>query len=119
MKKSAWLTVAMKFQRGLIPEKRLGVAGRADGYVKAYAQLYDEIVRGYEDGTREIYVAGGDGPASLRRKMSRMPWMRHTGKQWTALWRWSGRTSTPASSLARKRKRLQRSAEGKQRRQIS
>lgn len=43
-------------------------AGRADGYVKAYAELYDEIVQGYEDGTREIYVAGEDGPRKLTKE---------------------------------------------------
>lgn len=43
----------------------LSTAGKADGYVKAYAELYDEIVQGYEDGTREIYVAGEDGPRKL------------------------------------------------------
>lgn len=36
--------------------------------MKAYAELYDEIVRGYEDGTREIYVAGGDGPRRLTKE---------------------------------------------------
>ena len=46
-------------------ESVLNAAGRADGYVKAYAELYDEIVRGYESGTREIYVAGEDGPRKL------------------------------------------------------
>ncbi|MDE7333619.1 MAG: hypothetical protein K2O16_15640 [Lachnospiraceae bacterium] len=44
------------------------VAGRADGYVKAYAELYDEIVQGYEDGTREIYAAGEDGPHKLTKE---------------------------------------------------
>ena len=43
----------------------LSAAGKADGYVRAYAELYDEIVQGYEDGTREIYVAGEDGPRKL------------------------------------------------------
>lgn len=46
-------------------ESALSAAGKADGYVKAYAELYDEIVQGYEDGTREIYVAGEDGPRKL------------------------------------------------------
>ena len=34
-------------------------------YVKAYAELYDEIVKGYENGTREIYVAAENGPRKL------------------------------------------------------
>lgn len=46
----------------------LSTAGKADGYVKAYAELYDEIVQGYEDGTREIYVAGEDGPRKLTKE---------------------------------------------------
>lgn len=46
-------------------ESVLSAAGKADGYVKAYAELYDEIVQGYEDGTREIYVAGEDGSRKL------------------------------------------------------
>ena len=46
-------------------ERVLSAAGKADGYVKAYAELYDEIVQGYEDGTREIYVEGENGPHKL------------------------------------------------------
>ena len=46
-------------------ESVLSAAGKADGYVKAYAELYDEIVQGYEDGTREVYVAGENGPRKL------------------------------------------------------
>lgn len=49
-------------------ESTLSTAGRADGYVRAYAELYDEIVQGYEDGTREIYVAGEDGPHKLTKE---------------------------------------------------
>ncbi|MDE6365759.1 MAG: hypothetical protein K2L86_16120 [Lachnospiraceae bacterium] len=37
-------------------KKELSVADRANGYIGAYASLYDEIVQGYENGTREIYV---------------------------------------------------------------
>ncbi len=36
--------------------KALSVTDRANGYISAYASMYDEIVRGYENGTREIYV---------------------------------------------------------------
>ncbi|MBD5521367.1 MAG: hypothetical protein HDR03_09145 [Lachnospiraceae bacterium] len=46
----------------------LSTADKADGYVKAYAQLYDEIMQGYEDGTREIYVEGEGGPRKLTRE---------------------------------------------------
>lgn len=52
-------------KRARAGESVSSVAGRADGYVKAYAELYDEIVQGYEDGTREIYVAGENGPRKL------------------------------------------------------
>ena len=38
---------------------------RDSNYVKAYAELYDEIVKGYENGTREIYVADENGPRKL------------------------------------------------------
>lgn len=48
----------------------LSAAGKADGYVEAYAELYDEIVQGYEDGTREIYVADGPEPVSSRKTRS-------------------------------------------------
>ena len=36
--------------------KTLSVTDRANGYISAYASMYDEIVRGYENGTREIYM---------------------------------------------------------------
>ena len=52
-------------KRAGVGESVLSAAGKADGYVKAFAELYDEIVQGYEDGTREIYVAGEDGPHKL------------------------------------------------------
>ena len=38
---------------------------RANGYVAAYAELYDEIVQGYESGTREIYVTDENGTHKL------------------------------------------------------
>lgn len=46
----------------------LSTADKADDYVKVYAQLYDEIMQGYEDGTREIYVEGENGPRKLTRE---------------------------------------------------
>lgn len=46
----------------------LSVADKADGYVKAYAQMYDEIMKGYADGTREIYVEDEDDPRKLTKE---------------------------------------------------
>lgn len=43
----------------------LNITDKANSYVKAYAELYDEIVKGYENGTREIYVADENGPRKL------------------------------------------------------
>ena len=43
----------------------LNITDKANNYVKAYAELYDEIVKGYENGTREIYVADENGPRKL------------------------------------------------------
>ena len=40
---------------------------RANGYVTAYAELYDEIIQGYEAGTREIYVADENGTHKITR----------------------------------------------------
>ena len=46
-------------------QNALSTTDRANGYVAAYAELYDEIVQGYESGTREIYVADENGPRKL------------------------------------------------------
>ena len=46
----------------------LTIAERADGYVAAYKELYDEIVQGYESGTREIYVADEKGTHKLTKE---------------------------------------------------
>ena len=45
----------------------LSTTDRANGYVTAYAELYDEIIQGYEAGTREIYVADENGTRKLTR----------------------------------------------------
>lgn len=46
----------------------LTIAERADGYVAAYKELYDEIVQGYASGTREIYVADEKGTHKLTKE---------------------------------------------------
>lgn len=43
----------------------LSTTDKANNYVNAYAELYDEIVQGYENGTREIYVADESGTHKL------------------------------------------------------
>lgn len=43
----------------------LSTTDKANSYVKAYVELYDEIVQGYENGTREIYTADGNGTHKL------------------------------------------------------
>jgi hypothetical protein len=43
----------------------LSTTDKANSYVKAYAELYDEIVQGYENGTREIYTTDENGTHKL------------------------------------------------------
>ena len=38
-----------------------------EDYVKAYENLYDEIVQGYKDGTRERYVADKNSETGFRK----------------------------------------------------
>lgn len=47
----------------------LSVEDRADNYLKVYAKLYDDIVQGYEKGTREIYVP--DGTENVNYKLTK------------------------------------------------
>ena len=46
-------------------QNAVSTTDRANGYVAAYAELYDEIVQGYESGTREIYVTDENGTHKL------------------------------------------------------
>lgn len=59
-KAAAWNKEAAK--RG---QNTLSTTDRKKGYTEAYAELYDEIVQGYEAGTREIYVADENGTRKL------------------------------------------------------
>lgn len=43
----------------------LSTTDKANNYVTAYAELYDEIVQGYENGTRELYAADENGTHKL------------------------------------------------------
>lgn len=48
--------------------KVLNTNDMASNYAKAYAKLYDEIVQGYENGTRERYVTGENGTRKLTKE---------------------------------------------------
>lgn len=43
----------------------LSTIDKANGYVKAYAELYDESVQGYDNGNRKIYAADESGTHKL------------------------------------------------------
>lgn len=43
----------------------LSITDKANSYIHAYAELYDEIMQGYENGTREIYVPDENGMHKL------------------------------------------------------
>ena len=58
---------------------------RANGYVAAYAELYDEIIHGYEAGTREIYVADENG-TSMRVRLSVKKWIKSQRSPQGQLW---------------------------------
>lgn len=47
--------------------RSLSLAEKTKNYATAYANLRDEIIRGYESGTREIYVANEKGTHKLTR----------------------------------------------------
>lgn len=47
--------------------RSLSLAEKTKNYATAYANLRDEIIRGYESGTREIYVADEKGTHKLTR----------------------------------------------------
>lgn len=43
------------------------LSNKVEDYVKAYENLYDEIVQGYKDGTRERYVADKNSETGFRK----------------------------------------------------
>ena len=61
-KAAEWNKEAANARRNVV-----STTDRANGYVAAYAELYDEIIQGYEAGTREIYVADENGTRKLTR----------------------------------------------------
>lgn len=46
----------------------MSVQGKAENYFSTYAKMYDEIVQGYESGTREIYVSEEGGYRKLTKE---------------------------------------------------
>lgn len=46
----------------------MSVKGKAENYFSTYAKLYDEIVQGYEAGTRETYVSEEGGYRKLTKE---------------------------------------------------
>ena len=100
-------------------ESVLSTADKADGYVKAYAELYDEIVQGYEDGTREIYVAGENGPRKLT-KEEELDVLDAAYKKTVDSFVTMEQTNQHAREIISKEaEKLQKLAEGKHRRKIS
>lgn len=43
------------------------ISDKADSLLKAYAEVYDEIQRGYQDGTRETYIEDKDSETGYRK----------------------------------------------------
>lgn len=46
----------------------MSIQGKAENYFSTYAKMYDEIVQGYEAGTREIYVSEEGGYRKLTKE---------------------------------------------------
>lgn len=77
LKKMSKLVFANHYEGALagetakLKEQREGsayrVSDKAEDYVRAYGKLYDEIVQGYENGTRELYVEDEASETGLRR----------------------------------------------------
>lgn len=59
-------------EAGILKEQRengsaYSVSNKAEDYVKAYANLYDQIVKGYKDGTIERYVEDKNSETGYRK----------------------------------------------------
>ncbi len=46
----------------------MSIQGKAENYFSTYAKMYDEIVQGYEAGTREVYVSEEGGYRKLTKE---------------------------------------------------
>ena len=69
---SEWLRIPLSKEAGKLKGKResgdaYSLSDRAAYYVRAYGNLYDEIVQGYKDGTVERYVEDGSSETGFRK----------------------------------------------------
>ena len=54
-------------EKGEYHHQYSSLSSQADNLLKAYAESYDEIVRGYEDGTREVWVEDKNADGGVRK----------------------------------------------------
>ena len=54
-------------EKGEYHHQYSSLSSQADNLLKAYAESYDEIVRGYEDGTREVWVEDKSAEGGVRK----------------------------------------------------
>lgn len=54
-------------EKGEYHHRYSSLSSQADNLLKAYAESYDEIVRGYEEGTREVWVEDKNADSGVRK----------------------------------------------------
>lgn len=54
-------------EKGEYHHQHTSLSSQADNLLKAYAESYDEIVRGYENGTREVWVEDKNAEGGIRK----------------------------------------------------